>query len=63
MLKEIIVATLAVASIQVACEQTLIIITPRACARGKVIGLSIYCRRCRQHENGPIWTFSPFYVL
>ena len=26
------------------------VITPRACARGKAIGLSVCCRHCRWHE-------------
>ena len=32
---------------------------PRACARGKIISLSVRCCCCRRrrHENSPIWTF------
>ena len=35
-----------------------LVITPCACTRGKVIGLSVCCRRCFQHKNCPIWTSS-----
>ena len=40
---------------------TLLAVTPRTCARGKVIGSSV-CRRCR-HKKGPIWTLMHFCVL
>ena len=35
-------------------EQVHYIFTPRACARGKVIGLSVCCCRRRRHENRQI---------
>ena len=38
------------------------IIIPRACARGKVIGLSVCCYRC-WHQNGLTWTFRHFSEL
>ena len=37
------------------------LITPRACARGKAIGLSVCCHR--QHENRQISSFRRLCVL
>ena len=33
---------------------------PTLMRKGKVIGVYVCCHCCRQHDNGPIWTFRHF---